>query len=60
MLLYSVIFAIFINVYDILVAEVGSCVSPAGKTVPTDSFVGLWRFLMWNSTKILSNKKNKK
>ena len=40
------IFAIFINVYDILVAEVGSCVSSAGNTVATDSFAGLRRFLM--------------
>ena len=45
-LLYSVIFAIFINVYDILVAEVFSCVSSACNTVATDSFAGLWRFLM--------------
>jgi hypothetical protein len=34
------IFAIFINGYDILVAEVGSCVSSAGNTVATDFFAG--------------------
>ena len=37
---FQSIFAIFSNGSDILVAEVGSCVSSAGNTVATDFFAG--------------------